>query len=61
MKLNSMENKQSFYKCKNCSQEIVINTNSKLVYCECGKLGVDGNGDYVRVIGGEGDFEMVEK
>jgi len=52
---------QSFYKCKKCGQEIAIDTNSKLVYCECGKLGVDGNEFYVRVIGEKSDFELVEK
>jgi hypothetical protein len=56
-----MNNIQSFYKCKNCGQEIAIDTNSKLVYCKCGKLGVDGNGCYVRIIGEEGDFELLEK
>lgn len=52
---------KQYYKCKFCKQEIPINTNGELVSCECGKLGVDGKGNYVRVIGEEGDFELVEK
>ncbi len=60
MKLNDMNNKQSFYKCKNCGGEIGLNTNSRLVFCQCGKLGVDGNGYYARIIG-EGEHEVVEK
>lgn len=52
---------KQFYKCKYCKQEIPTNTDGKLVFCGCGKLGVDGNGYYVRVIGEEGDFELVEK
>ncbi len=56
-----MKNKQSFYKCKNCGEEIGVNTNSRLVFCQCGKLGVDGNEFYVRVLGNEKDFEIIEK
>lgn len=61
MKLNSMKNKQSFYKCKNCGQEIAIDINSKLVNCKCGKLGVDGNGDHVWVVGEKNGSEIVTR
>jgi|GEM_PF-2607273 len=30
-------------------------------FCQCGKLGVDGDEFYVRVIGNEKDFELVKK
>lgn len=50
-----------FYRCKHCKQEISTNTDSKLVLCQCGKLGVDGNGDYVRIVGEVGDFELIDK
>ncbi|MFA6106569.1 MAG: hypothetical protein WC745_02735 [Patescibacteria group bacterium] len=56
-----MKIKQLFYKCKNCGDVISANTNSQLVYCQCGKLGVDGNEFYVRVIGDKKDFELVNK
>jgi hypothetical protein len=56
-----MKNKQSFYKCKNCGDEIGVNTNSRLVYCKCGNLGIDGNGHYVRIIGEKDDPELIEK
>jgi hypothetical protein len=56
-----MKNKQSFYKCKNCGDEIGVNTNSRLVYCKCSKLGVDGNGYYVRIIGEKNDSIVIIK
>jgi hypothetical protein len=56
-----MKNKQSFYKCKNCGDEIGVNTNSRLGCCKCGKLGVDGNGDYVRVIDEKNNSRLIEK
>lgn len=60
MKSNNIKNKQAFYKCKNCGDEIGVNTNSRLVYCRCGKLGVDGNEFYVRIIGENDDLEIFE-
>lgn len=59
MKSYSMKNKKSFYKCKNCGDEIGVNTSSRLVFCKCGKLGVDGNEHYVRIIGEKSDSEIV--
>jgi len=52
---------KQYYKCKYCKQEIPIETNSKLVFCCCGKLGVDGNEYYVRVVGEKDDAELVER
>lgn len=52
---------KQFYKCKYCKQEIPTNTDGKLLFCECGKLGVDGNGYYVRVIGEKDNSELVDK
>lgn len=61
MKLNKMKNKQSFYKCKKCGEEILTNTNSRLVFCKCGKLGIDGNEYYVRIIGKKNDSVIISK
>lgn len=46
---------QQYYKCKHCKQEIPANTDNKLVFFQCGKLGVSGNEYYVRVIGEKDD------
>lgn len=56
-----MKHTQSFYKCKSCGDKIGINTNGRLVYCKCGKLGIDGNEYYVRIIGEKNDFEIVSR
>jgi hypothetical protein len=52
---------KQYYKCKHCKQEIPIDTDGKLVFCGCEKLGVDGNSYYVRVVGEKGDSELIEK
>jgi hypothetical protein len=39
------------YQCKNCSTLIPANTNKKLIFCKCGKIGIDSCGYYARVIG----------
>ncbi len=52
---------KSFYKCKHCGDEIAVDTGSKLLSCQCGKLGVDGNEHYVRILGEQSDFELIEK
>lgn len=48
---------KSFYKCKNCGDEIAININSRLVCCKCGKLGIDGDECFVRIVGNKDDFD----
>jgi hypothetical protein len=52
---------KSFYKCKHCGDEIMIDTGGKMVFCRCGKFGIDGNEFYVRVLGEPNDFEIIEK
>lgn len=49
-----------FYKCKNCKDEINADTNSRLIYCKCGQMGIDGNKYYVRILG-DGKTEIVKK
>lgn len=56
-----MPTTETTYKCKNCGDEIPANTNKNLVTCGCGALGVDGCEDYVRLIGKEEDYEMINK
>jgi len=57
MKLNNMNQIQSFYRCKSCGDIIGANTNRRLVYCKCGKLGIDGNEYYTRILG---DMKFIE-
>lgn len=55
------KNKEIYYKCKKCGDEIFWNTHRNLVYCKCEKISVDGCEDYVRIGGSETDYEVVEK
>lgn len=60
-KYKNMSDKIITYKCKHCGQEINADTISRLIFCGCGKLGVDGNEYYVRVLGEEVDFEVINR
>jgi hypothetical protein len=40
-----------YYKCKKCSSSIEPNTRKKLVFCKCGKIGVDGTNVNSRIVG----------
>lgn len=53
-----MKNSQSFYKCKSCGDLIGADTDRRLVYCRCGKLGIDGNEYYTRILG---DMKFIEQ
>lgn len=53
--------KKIFIKCKKCDNEIFSDTNKNMIYCKCGAVAVDGCDDYVRIIGGKEDFEILEK
>lgn len=55
-----MIKKESHYKCKHCGDEIFWNTHKKLTYCKCGKIAIDGCEYYVRIIGDEGDYDVIE-
>ncbi len=53
--------KQTYYKCRKCNDEIVWNTYKKLIFCSCKSIGVDGCEEYVRLIGNEEDIEVINK
>lgn len=52
---------ETYYKCNHCGDEIFWNTHKQFVSCTCGKLGVDGCPDYVRVIGNKESFTVTRK
>lgn len=57
-----MENQREVYwKCKKCGNEIYWNTHKQMTYCKCGALGVDGCEDYVRLLGDEKNHEKITK
>ena len=47
--------------CKKCNHEISLNTKKKLIFCICGKIGVDGNNSSSRIIGDKKYLKIVEK
>jgi hypothetical protein len=48
------------YKCKKCGTCIESNTNRKLVFCKCGKIGVDGTLATTRIIGDKNFLTVVK-
>lgn len=55
------KNKEIYYKCRKCRDEIYYNTKKQLICCKCGALGVDGCEDYVRLLGNEVDREEIKR
>jgi hypothetical protein len=49
-----------YYKCKKCGDSIAPNTGKKLIFCKCGKIGVDGTLVNSRIIGDK-KFLIIEK
>lgn len=48
-------------KCNNCGCILDTNTHYHLLFCSCGKVGVDGGEDYVRILGWKDDWSYVIK
>jgi hypothetical protein len=40
-----------YYKCKKCGGSIEPNTGKKLIFCKCGKIGIDGTNVNSRIVG----------
>ena len=40
-----------YYKCKQCGSSLESNTLKKLVFCKCGKIGIDGTFVNSRIVG----------
>jgi len=55
------QNKEAYYQCVHCKQEIYWNTHKAYVECKCGKIAIDGCEDYVRVIGNMDDLKIINK
>ena len=53
--------KEIYYQCRICGDEIYWNTHKKMIACKCGALEVDGCEDYVRLIGDEKDRRQIKK
>ena len=56
-----MKKAQTYYRCKKCGDEIYWNTHKKMTSCKCGNIAIDGCEYYVRIIGNEKDYELIEK
>jgi hypothetical protein len=50
-----------YYKCKKCGSSIEPNTHKKLVFCKCGKIGIDGTFVNSRVVGDKNYVEHVHE
>lgn len=61
MKKNKKKEVEIYIKCVKCGEEIKGDTNKKMIYCECGKIGVDGCEHYIRIIGNEEDYKIVKR
>lgn len=46
-------------KCKVCGSYIRTNTGYDYISCACGTIAVDGGPEYVRIIGGSNNWEIV--
>ena len=53
--------KEIYYQCRKCGDEIYWNTRKKMIACKCGALEVDGCEDYVRLIGDKKDRRRIKK
>lgn len=53
--------KDLYYKCTHCGDEIFWNTHKKLTSCKCRAIYVAGCEDYVRVGGNESDYIVIKK
>lgn len=59
--METKTNKETYYKCKKCGDEIYWNTNKQMIYCKCGAIAIDGCEFYVRLTGYEKDFEIIKR
>lgn len=61
MKTTKTKEKETYYQCNHCGDELYWNTGKRFVSCTCGKIFVDGCEDYIRVGGDKRDWKVVEK
>ena len=57
---NAINQKEIYYKCAHCGDEIFWNTHKKLTFCRCNKIAVDGCEYYIRLIGNSEDYKMIK-
>ena len=50
-----------YYRCKKCLTALPANTLKKLIFCKCGKVGIDGNFEYSRIVGDKNYLEIVRE
>jgi hypothetical protein len=48
------------YLCQLC-MDVIASNHSRMIYCYCGKLAIDGNGYYCRVMGNHDDYKTVSR
>lgn len=51
----------SYVECQKCGSRINVDTNSDLIWCACGAVGVDGNEYYSRILGEAEDWKVYRK
>lgn len=50
---------RSQIRCMECGDLIISVHRHDFRSCSCGQVSIDGGRDYIRVVGGDGDFELV--
>lgn len=50
-----------FYRCRTCETIIPSNTKGVYIPCKCGKIAIDGNAYYTRLIGNSSQAERLDK
>ena len=60
-KIASKIKKETLIKCRKCGDEIFGDTKKKMTYCKCESIAVDGCEYYIRLIGDEENYEIIDK
>lgn len=53
--------KETYIKCAKCGDEIFGDTRKKMTYCTCKAIAVDGCEDYIRIIGTNENYEIIQR
>ena len=55
----SLREKAPRLMCKHCGDIIQSKHRHDMVWCKCGKVGIDGGTDYIKITGNKDDWEYV--
>ncbi|MDA2935970.1 hypothetical protein MYX06_02025 [Patescibacteria group bacterium AH-259-L05] len=59
--METKTDKETYYKCRKCGDEIYWNTRKQMTWCKCKTIAVDGCEFYVRLTGDEKNFKEIQK